>query len=235
MADTHCTLGLAFAKRGLRKEALDEYEAAIRIRPDFAPAHYNMANILSSQGKFGEAASHYKESLVSDPDSPDAHNNLAYLLGREGKLDSAAAEFSTALKLKPGMWQAEFGLADVFKRQGRFSEAIQSYRNVLNSRPDLPEALCSIAWIEATTTTATLRNGPEALAFSKKACDLTGGKNPNCLRALAAAHAEVGNFKEAIDAAQQVVVIFTSAGQGESAKRAEELLKTVRAGKPYRE
>lgn len=235
MADTHCTLGLAFAKRGLRKEALDEYEAAIRIRPDFAPAHYNMANILSAQGRFVEAATHYKESLVWDPDSPDAHNNLAFVLAREGKLDSAAAEFSTALKLKPGMWQAEFGLADVFKRQGRFSEAIQSYRNVLNSRPDLPEALCSIAWIEATSRIDTLRNGLEALAFAKKACDLTGGKNPSCLRALAAAYAETGNSEEAIGAAQRVVLLFTSAGQAESAKKAEEFLNSLRSGKPYRE
>ena len=235
MADAHCTLGLAFAKRGLRKEAVDEYEAAIRIRRDFAPAHYNMANILSSQGKFLEAASHYKESLVWDPDSPDAHNNLGFLLAREGKLDTATDEFRAALKLKPGMWQAEFGLADVLKRQARFDEAIQSYRNVLSSRPDLPEALCNIAWIEATSTNATLRNGPDALALSKRACGLTGDKNPNCLRALAVAYAEVGNFEEAIDSAQQVILIFTRAGQLENAKKAEELLKTLRSGKPYRE
>jgi tetratricopeptide (TPR) repeat protein len=235
MADAHCTLGLALAKRGLRKEALDEYETAIRIRPDFAPAHYNMANILASQGKFLEAISHYKESLVWDPDSPDAHNNLAYLLARDGKLDTAAEEFLTALKLKPRMWQAEFGLADVFKRQARFSEAIQSYRKVLSTRPDLPEALCNLAWIEATTTNASLRNGPDALALSKRACGLTGDKNPNCLRARAVAYAETGDFKEAIDSAQQVVFIFTSAGQLENAKKADELLKTLSSGKPYRE
>lgn len=58
--------------------------------------------------------------------------------------------------------------------------------------------LKSAAWLLATDPDSDLRDFPKALAFAKKALDLTGGKDPETLDVLAAAHAAGGNFDAAL-------------------------------------
>jgi tetratricopeptide (TPR) repeat protein len=235
MPDAHCTLGLALMKLGKRKEALDHYAEAIRIRPDFAPAHYNMANALAAQGQFRQALEHYRESVRWDPDSPDAHNNFAYLLVREAKLDEAVTEFRAALRLKANMWQADYGLADALSRQGNIKEAVECYRAALRARRDFPEALSRLAWILATHPDSQLRNGAEAASLAERACELTSYKQPNALRSLAAAYAELGRFTEAIECAEKAQSQAIAGGQKDLSAKLQELIESFRSGHPYRE
>src|SRR5205823_2608947 len=114
---------LALIKQARTNEALFHYAKALSLRPDYAPAHYNLANVLAAQGKLAEARDHYKVSLRSDPDSSEAadtHDNLAYILARAGEMDQAISHFRAALTLRPALWQAHYGLRDVLLRRGKY-------------------------------------------------------------------------------------------------------------------
>ena len=68
---------------------LQESEARLRrameLKPDYAEAHYNLANTLAAQGKLDEAAALYRRGLALAPNVANGHNNLGTALERQGK------------------------------------------------------------------------------------------------------------------------------------------------------
>ena len=54
----HTRLGVALKAQGKREEAIAEFREAIRLKPDYAEAHYNLGLALAAQGK-PEAAAAY--------------------------------------------------------------------------------------------------------------------------------------------------------------------------------
>jgi tetratricopeptide (TPR) repeat protein len=48
-------------------EAISEYEAAIRAKPDYAIAHLNLGLMLARQGRLDEAATKFRETLGLEP------------------------------------------------------------------------------------------------------------------------------------------------------------------------
>jgi len=64
---------------GRIQEAIRHYEQALRIKPDFADAHYNLGNALEKAGPVPEAIQHYKQALRIKPDFTQAQNALARL------------------------------------------------------------------------------------------------------------------------------------------------------------
>jgi tetratricopeptide (TPR) repeat protein len=54
---------------GQMAEAIAEYRAALKIRPNYAEAHFNLGNLLSQiPGHAQEAAAEYQAVLRSRPD-----------------------------------------------------------------------------------------------------------------------------------------------------------------------
>jgi tetratricopeptide (TPR) repeat protein len=79
---THLRLGDVYALQKLNAEALQEYKAALELRPDYPPAIFNMALIYSSTGNLERAKQLYEKVLQIDPNYSDAHRSLgaiAYL------------------------------------------------------------------------------------------------------------------------------------------------------------
>ena len=58
------------ANKGLGKleEAIEAYDKALSIKPDYAEVHYNMGNVLQKQGKLEEAIQAFRKVLSIEPD-----------------------------------------------------------------------------------------------------------------------------------------------------------------------
>jgi tetratricopeptide (TPR) repeat protein len=65
--------------------AITHYSEALRIKPDYAHAHYDLGNALAEQGKLKLAITHYSEALRINPDFMEAQHNLKVTLHRMGK------------------------------------------------------------------------------------------------------------------------------------------------------
>ena len=131
----HDGMGLFLASRGKNDEAIDQYSAALRIRPDFAEAHNHLGNIYKIQGIPDAAIDHYKEALRIKPEYAEAYYNLGHTLAGQGKLTDAVKQYSAALKLKPEYPEVHYQLASALMTQGKIDEAIAHYVKALNKRP----------------------------------------------------------------------------------------------------
>jgi Zn-dependent protease len=118
-----------------------------------------------------------------------------------GKYDEATERFSRVIEaggeanvLAPALTNRGF----VECRRGNWSQALEDYREALVLQPQLASAHNNLAWFLATCPVDALRSGREAVAHATWACEATGWSNPSCLGTLAAACAEVGDFKQAV-------------------------------------
>src|SRR5258705_7968028 len=65
---------VAYAESGRYQEAIDLLKQAIKLRPDSALAHYNLACIYQTQGRFALAIEAFKQALLLNPTFSDAHH-----------------------------------------------------------------------------------------------------------------------------------------------------------------
>jgi len=109
--------------------------------------------------------------------------------------------------------------------------ALAAYDDLARTYPDHVEAHSRTAWIRATCPDARYRNGKLAVASATQACELTKWRDIGELTVLAAAHAEAGNFPQAVKFQQKVVAM---SGQAAPGKGSQELLALYLAGRAYR-
>src|SRR2546427_613703 len=134
------SLGLALARHGKLAEAVEHYEAALRLEPGYVDADYAWGNALARQGKLAEAVEHYEAALRVKPDHANAHTNAGSALVRQGKLAEAIEHYRRALEISPDSVDAHnhWGLA--LARQGKLVEAMKHYQQAVELRPSFTEA-----------------------------------------------------------------------------------------------
>jgi tetratricopeptide (TPR) repeat protein len=98
----------------------------VRLKPDWAEAHYNLANALFLQKQLDEAVAHYSQALRLNTNYSEAHQNLGFTLEELGRHKEAEAQYAVLIALRPGFAAAYKRLAVVLARQGRFAEATQT-------------------------------------------------------------------------------------------------------------
>ncbi len=117
----HALLGLRLRKEGKLGDALDEFETAIKLQPDFQHAHTQAAVTLIMQGKLDEAMARLNETLALDPNDSRALCTAGMVLAQGGRLDEAVASLQKAIEINPYFRAAHTTLARVFQEQGKLA------------------------------------------------------------------------------------------------------------------
>jgi len=228
-------LGSELKDAGRLDEAITHYREAIRLKPDCQPAYCNMGTALTLRGEYAEAVDSFARALLLKPDDDITHYHVGYCLLRLGGTAEAVKHFRQAAALTPTDARRRQDIAAMLAGYGEVEEATGYYREAMQLKPDWPEPVNNLAWLRATHPDAHFRNGVEAVALAKRACELTGYKAPWTLDTLAAAHAEAGDFAEAVRVAEKALEIASSSGQDEMVKVLGEHLALYRSRRPCRE
>jgi len=69
-AEARNMLGLALERVGRNAEALAEYQIALKLRPDYVAARFNLANSQLKAGELDEAISNLRQVMAANPDDP---------------------------------------------------------------------------------------------------------------------------------------------------------------------
>ena len=117
-------IGAANKELGKLEEAIEAYNKALQLKPDFAEANYNMGNALKDQGKLGEAIKAYTKALSLNPASADAHYNIGDPPQAHGKLDDALVAYNKALSIKPDYAEAHNNVRNDHQPNGKKADAL---------------------------------------------------------------------------------------------------------------
>jgi tetratricopeptide (TPR) repeat protein len=135
-------LGSYLLASGRLSEAMPHLEAALRIRPESAPARTDLASALAQTGRLPEAIAQYQAALHLLPDSAVLHHNLGSALAKfSDRLPEAIAEYQAALRIQPDYAEAHYNLGVALsKTAGRLPEAAAEFEAALRLKPDYAEA-----------------------------------------------------------------------------------------------
>jgi Flp pilus assembly protein TadD len=228
-------MGNVLAARGQVGQAITHFQRAVEIDPGFGPVHNNLGVALADQGRLEEAIAQYRQALKIEPDHAAARVNLGRALAARGQLDEAVACYRKALQTEPASAAAHFNLADALGQQGKFPDAVGQLREAARLAPDNVKVLNRLAWVLATCPDARVRNGAEALALARRAVQLAGRQEPLTQNTLAAAYAEAGRFREAVQTAAQALPLASAQKNNALTADLRARLKLYASGSPCRD
>jgi tetratricopeptide (TPR) repeat protein len=185
--------------------AVLDWTEVIRLAPDDAQAHMHRGQALRELGEFDRAAADFTVAIRLSPDNADAYNNRAVVWKRKGEHQRAIADYSEAIRLDPKR-------AGFYRNRSLAAKAVKDYaqaqadlEEVLRLDPEHAAGHNDLAWFRATCPDAAFRNGAQAVAHGRRACELSGWSTPGFLNTLAAAYAEAGKFDEAVHWSKKAV------------------------------
>lgn len=98
-------LGILLRNQGKWKEALVEYQKALKVAPDDENLYYNMGMACAEGKEFREAQVHMLKALAINPDLPRAATSIAYnialVFGQNGDKKRAVECLNIALECDP--------------------------------------------------------------------------------------------------------------------------------------
>lgn len=120
---------------------------ALRLAPELAEAHANLALVRERQGQPEAAEASYRRALALAPRQSGILVNYAGLLAARRRHADAEALYLAALQADPGSVRAWTHLGVLLATGKREDEAEQCYRTALGLDPDAAEARFDLAYL----------------------------------------------------------------------------------------
>ncbi|MCE5267044.1 MAG: tetratricopeptide repeat protein [Planctomycetaceae bacterium] len=139
-ARAHHNLGVAYENLGLIEDALDCYDAAIKLNAAHAVSHRNLGRILAKNGKIEVGLDHLKKAVTLAPDDAEAHCNLSVALASSGRIDAAIYHLRAAVRLSPRCADTHNALGLLLLQRGEADEAIAHFQQALDLTPSFAAA-----------------------------------------------------------------------------------------------
>ena len=211
-------------------EAVRHFEAALRLSPGSATAHFNYGTALGAARRFEDAVAQYERALALRPGYAVAHNNLGTALLQLGRLQSAMASFREASRVDPQLGDAHLNVGLLSRATGDFPEAVARFRRALQLNPNWVTALASLASLLAAAPEPSVRNPAEAVRLAERAVALTVRHDASTLDVLAVAFAASGDFDRALSIADEALALNPPAPVSAMLRAHRDLFK---ARQPY--
>ncbi|MDI6744036.1 MAG: tetratricopeptide repeat protein [Thermodesulfovibrionales bacterium] len=107
------------------QKAIEFFQKAVSVAPDFSEAHNNLGFAYEKSRKFNEAIASYNKALSNliyrSPEK--AYYNLGRVYYRLGKYDEAINAYKEALKRMTDFYPSYYGLALCYNAKGRYGDA----------------------------------------------------------------------------------------------------------------
>ena len=135
-AEQFYNLGNTLIGQGKVSEAIQAYESAISLRPNFSDAYNNLGVSLHSSNNLDQAVECYNQAIFIDPRNAGAFINLGNALSEQGKADEAIKAYKCAISIDPINSEVYQNLGAILQKQGKQQEALFSYMQSISIRPE---------------------------------------------------------------------------------------------------
>jgi len=163
----HNSLGLALFAEGKTGEAINQYNKAIRIRPDFIRPYHNRGAAYASLGQYQRAIADYNEAIRIRPDFAEVYNNRGIAHSLLGQQQQAIIDYNESIRIKPDYFEAYNNRGNAYSDLGRKERAIEEFNEAIRLKPDY-----GLFYANRATVYFYLDKNKQGCLDARKACEL---------------------------------------------------------------
>jgi tetratricopeptide (TPR) repeat protein len=121
-----------------------EFQRAIELNPNYAPAHQWYSHLLMARGRTRESIVEAKRAVELDPLSLAANMNLGWQYHWARQYDLAVEQLRKTLEMEPNFEQGRWGLGLAYEGKGLFEEAAKEFQKAVALSGGNPVYLASL-------------------------------------------------------------------------------------------
>lgn len=228
--------------RGDNAQALEYAQKAVELEPENFNFQMNLATMFEKLQQWEQAAKRYevavtKPSLSESANRDRAHGylRLAMIRMQLDELDAAEIALNKAASLDPTNASVYSQLGSLALQRGKPREAVAHCRKALQIDRQQFDAVNTLAWLMATQSDPSIRDGEQAVSLIEPVCQLLDAPPAALLDTLAATYAAAGRFEEAVATAQRALATAEKSGDTELVKEIRDRMNRYRHGEAISE
>ena len=127
--------GVALGNLGRHEEAVEVFDKAVKLKPDYNDAWFNKGAALENLGRHQEAVDAFDRSIEIKDDYADTWFSKGVALGNLGRHEEAVKVFDKAIQIKDDYVEAWYGKGVVLGELGKNDEALKTLDEGMNIFP----------------------------------------------------------------------------------------------------
>ena len=124
-AELHDDVALLYLGMGMAANAVRHFEVSAALKPDSAPAQFNLGTALAQAGRLQASVAAFRAALERRPDYALAHGNLGRVLLAQNNVGEALKHLQEAVRLDPANPRSLLGLAEALAARGAYDVAVE--------------------------------------------------------------------------------------------------------------
>lgn len=143
--NTHNNLGDVYGRLGDKQKAVQEFQTAISLKPNYADAYHNLANTQRELGQMDKALENYQKALFYNPNLWQSYQNIAALYFQAKQYDLALENLQKAISINPKNLNLRNNLGVAYLVMGDKEKAKETFILVLSFDPQNQFAKAGLA------------------------------------------------------------------------------------------
>jgi tetratricopeptide (TPR) repeat protein len=131
----YCNRGIAYYELGDMKNALRDFQAAVKLDPKDPVSWTNLANSLDSFDRYSEALDACNKAMLADPTHEKALVERAYIYRMTKKYDKSLADLQAAQHLAPKDPWVFSGLGNTYLAMKAYQKAVDNFSHSVELQP----------------------------------------------------------------------------------------------------
>ena len=131
----HVNLARYYEKKGLNHRAIEEYNKALELDPNYGVALYKIAYRYADIGDYAKAIEYFKQYAAVSPGDANPFDSMGDLYFQMGQLDEALAQYKEALFVKPDFYISNGRIAYICALHEEYAEAMQWLDHLVTTGP----------------------------------------------------------------------------------------------------
>ncbi|MGE5355132.1 MAG: tetratricopeptide repeat protein [Deltaproteobacteria bacterium] len=189
--------GHYYRQKNLIDKALQDYNEALKMKPDYYLSLNNRGKIYFDQGQLENAMQDYNKCLKIAPNYAVALSNRGAAHGAIGQVDYAIKDLNRALELEPNNYDALSNRGFAYYQKGEYAKTISDYKHFLELKPDNADIINTIGLCYLQ-----LKDPEKAFIHLRKAISLEPEKGAFYLN-MSLAYFQKSNWIKALEFARQ--------------------------------
>ena len=132
--------GLSCSERDEQDKAIQHFNKAMELKPDFFQAYNNRGVAYNKKDEFDRAIKDLNKAIELNSNLAEAYNNRGVAYDGKGEIDTAIHNYSKAIERKPVYAEAYYNRGTAYFQKGEVDNAIKDLTKTIELKPDDAEA-----------------------------------------------------------------------------------------------